>query len=732
MQRRFLYEEAAEATRRTIGDAGSASRAIEQPSFPFEQLSDIAEVESWRKEIHRPVYHLHKWWAQRLGSVFRALVAGTFAPADADILKLFYEPVRFPGPVVFDPFMGSGTTLGEALKLGCRAIGRDINPVSHFVVRTALRDHRRTEVVQMFDAIERDLAARLRGFFKAQLPDGSLTDALYYFWVKVVPCPHCERPVDLFSSFVFVQHAYASRHPEGRAVCPTCGAIQRVRYDAEDVRCVGCGEGFNPQAGPARGVNASCPGCSRPFVIVEAVRRLRHPPAHRLYAKLILAPDGAKQYLAADGFDRELYAKAVAELKRRPGSYPVASLEPGHNTNQALNYGYRYWHQMFSDRQLLCLGLLADRIRAIESQGLRELFTCLFSGVLEFNNMFASFKGEGTGAVRHMFSHHILKPERTPLEANVWGTPRSSGSFSTLFESRVLRALSYREDPFEIRVVRREGRLRSEKVAGLAAPLGQAIADDYAEFAGGRRVYLSCGDSGSTDLPDGSVDAVITDPPFFDNVHYSQLADFFYVWQRHILGGNGSHHEDTTRHDNEVQHSDGAAFTERLARVWTECHRVLKADGLLVFSYHHSRNEGWRCVLEALMRADFVVVATHPVKAEMSVAAPKQQAREPIDLDVILVCRKSELPEGQDWDMGAIIEESALEAGGQIQRLAAAGRSLSRNDIRVTVMAQVVRRLSRLRLSTDLLDALDAHAATVEVAIDSLQAARRQVPKRSL
>ena len=63
---------------------------------------------------------------------------------------------------------------------------------------------------------------------------------------------------------------------------------------------------------------------------------------------------------------------------------------------------------------------LPRRIRA-------DALLTLFSGVLEFNNMFASYKGEGTGAVRHMFSHHILKPERTPIEANVWGTPKSSG-----------------------------------------------------------------------------------------------------------------------------------------------------------------------------------------------------------------------------------------------------------------------------------------------------------------
>ena len=61
--------------------------------------------------------------------------------------------------------------------------------------------------------------------------------------------------------------------------------------------------------------------------------------------------------------------------------------------------------------------------------------------------MFCSFKGEGTGAVRHMFSHYVLKPERTPLEAHPWGTPASSGSFSTLFQSRLLRAQVYKLAP---------------------------------------------------------------------------------------------------------------------------------------------------------------------------------------------------------------------------------------------------------------------------------------------
>jgi putative DNA methylase len=108
------------------------SRAIENDDFPFDVLSTIAESESWRKEIHRPLSHIHKWWAQRLGSVFRAIVLGALAPKGANVMELFYSQARFPDATVFDPFMGSGTTIIEALKLGVRAIGRDINPVAYF------------------------------------------------------------------------------------------------------------------------------------------------------------------------------------------------------------------------------------------------------------------------------------------------------------------------------------------------------------------------------------------------------------------------------------------------------------------------------------------------------------------------------------------------------------------------------------------------------------------------
>lgn len=698
--------------------AFQGTRAIEEINFPFESLSNIAEAESWRKEISRPIYHIHKWWAQRLGSIFRAILLAAFAPKGSDLLEMFYQPARLHGAVVFDPFMGSGTTVGEALKLGARAIGRDINPVAYFAVKNALRSHSRQQILETFRSIEQDVASELREFCRARLPGGKAVEALYYFWVMVVGCPKCGQSVDLFSSYIFAQHAYPSRNPQARVVCRYCGAINNARYDADDVVCNTCGKIFDPQEGPARGSRAGCPVCEHNFPIARTIQVSGKPPSHRLYAKLVLCPDGSKKYLAADHYDKEVYEEASAELEKRKQWYPIVAIEPGYNTNQALNYCYRHWHEMFNKRQLLGLGLLAHRIKRIKDERLRDLFACLFSGTLEFNNMFASFKGEGTGAVRHMFSHHVLKPEKTPLEANLWGTPKSSGSFSTLFQSRIVRALDYCSDPFELKLVAEDGKIRSEKVHGLSCRLGHDVAGSFKEFTDGNSLYLSCGDSARTDLVPESVDAVITDPPFFDNVHYSQLADFFHVWQRHILGDGGSRRAISTRSNYEVQTSDSATFVDRLQRVWQECHRVLRRDGLLVFTYHHSRPEGWRAVLEAIVQAGFSVVATHPIKAEMSVAQPKHQAKEPIDLDVIMVCRKRSTTPGP-W--GALdLPDAVTAAKQQVARFNIVGRQLSRNDVRVVLMAQIVRALSQSLHLEDSTDRLDSVTNEIEQAIEQI------------
>jgi putative DNA methylase len=664
-------------------------RLIETDEFPLVFLSQLAERESWRKEIHRPIYHVHKWWAKRLGSVFRGILLGSVLPEQADLGAEFYRTHDYGDLAVLDPFMGSGTTIGEAHKLGMTALGRDINPVAVEAVRTALGPVDRTRLRQAFTSLSETVGRRIRDLYKSTDSHRRPCDVLYYFWVMQVSCPECEKAVDLFPSFVVAHNARPDRKPAVQIVCPNCGDIfPRVRQD-ENVACRTCLQAFDAKRGAARGARATCPHCAAMFSILKAVGKRKTRPDFRLYGKLVLTRGGDKEYLPATRSDHEAYQESSRRLREALGNgsitLPDLALEHGHNTRQAMSYGFTNWRDFFNDRHLLALGWLHAAIAGVPDREARGALLTLFSGVLEFSNLFASYKGEGTGAVRHMFSHHILKPERTPIEANPWGTAKSSGAFCNLFRSRLLRAIDYRDAPTEI-----NGRAGSPRVC--SEPFTGEVSPDWPPPGPlrHREIYLSCGDSTATGLPAQSVDLVITDPPFFDNVHYSELADFFFAWQR-LNPGNVHAALATTRHTSEVQDANAEHFAAKLQAVFRECSRVLKDDGLLVFSYHHSRDEGWQSLAEAVLGAGFAVVNSHPVKAEMSVATPKSQAKEPIQLDIILVCRK------QGFGCAcpnSPVEEALRRARAKLLRLVDDGFSLSRNDRKIVFFGQLLTAIS--------------------------------------
>lgn len=675
-------------------------RLIETDDFAFDFLSELAERESWRKEVHRPIYHVHKWWAKRLGSVFRGILLGCTLSPDQKLQTEFYKKHSLSSVSVFDPFMGSGTTIGEAHKLGMTALGRDINPVAVNAVETALGPMSRASLLQAFDGLSESVGEEIKRLYKSKDSLDRTCDVLYYFWVMNARCPECSTSVDLFNTYVIARNAYPKRKPEVQILCPNCADIFAGLYDSRSATCPSCKHEFNPDHGPANRTKATCTGCSHTFTILDSISENDSRPAFRMYGKLILTSDGVKEYLPTTIDDLRAYSSCSSRLCREIESnrlhLPQLRLAYGSNTRQAMRYGFHAWTDFFNDRQLLAISLLRTAIMDIEDPStLRVMFT-LLSGVLEFNNLFASYKGEGTGAVRHMFSHHILKPERTPIEANVWGTPKSSGAFINLFRTRLMRALDYRENPTEIKG-KKGAKICAESFTG---ELHEPWPDPGTELQT-NAIYLSCGDSTTTNLRDKSIDLVVTDPPFFDNVHYSELADFFFAW--HQIGPDDK--ASSTRHVSEVQDSDAERFSNKLTGVFREIHRVLKNEGLLVFSYHHSRDDGWRALASALHDSEFNVVNSHPVKAEMSVATPKSQAKSPIQLDMILVCRKASAEIHEHH-----IDDAMKSAHAKLKRLGEIGFTLSRNDRKIVLFGQALTAISHPDQLTDISVRIEAES----------------------
>jgi putative DNA methylase len=664
-------------------------RAIED-RFPFEELNRVAALESWRKEVHRPIYHVHKWWATRLGSVFRAILLGGLLDEGQDPWAHYYSLHDFRDRVVLDPFMGSGTTLGEALKLGCRVIGSDVNPVSYFQVREALRPVAPARLKCGFEALRDRVVPLLRPFYSSEWA-GQAAELMYTFWVKIIRCPGCGGTSRLFSNWVFSTNADPGRKPAARCLCPTCGSILSVGHKDARAACPNCRTSFNPQEGPARRTTFVCEHCRQEHQIAETYRLTKEPPDHQMYALMLLLPNGEKVYKQPTDADRAIYAAACAKLRQSSLRLPTEEVPPGVNTNQARGYNYLRWQQMFNGRQLYALGVLLREVLREPREDVRRQFLLLFSGTLEFNSLFCSFKGEGTGAVRHLFNHHILKPERAPLENNPWGTSKNSGSFSTLFERRLLAARDYAAHPFEVRANRQGRKDTAEKIYGVSRPVGPRLTRRPEEvLAGQADAFVQCGDSSKLPLPAESIDLVVTDPPYFDNVHYSELADFFHVWLRIGLeGSEPAFVPATTRNEREVQGTSAQEFGDMLAGVFKECVRVLKPGGLLVFTFHHSRDEAWLAVAAALRSAGLRVVATHPIRAELSVATPKSQAKEPINLDCVIVCRRAE--QRTNGLAAATGPQSPERAARLVRRFNESGLYLSRGDVRVILMGEFLK-----------------------------------------
>ncbi|GAB2862948.1 hypothetical protein GCM10027277_34450 [Pseudoduganella ginsengisoli] len=656
--------------------------------FPMVEISRVAEQESWRKEINRPIYHIHKWWATRLGSVFRGISLAALSKPGTETWKQFYQRQNFAGKVVLDPFMGSGTTLGEAAKLGANVVGCDVNPVSTFLVRQAFTRVDEAQLRATFAKLEQEVALQIRRYYQTRDPQtGELIPVLYFFWVKTVTTPGGET-IPLLSRYVFSQDAYPKKKPKAQIICPGCWQVVEGRYDATDVTCPHCSIQFNPQEGPASGQYVTSNAGER-FRIKDLLPSDGSPPAHKLYAMLALRPDGEKIYLPAREEDLSLFAEAESRLPQETLPLPTLAVRPGHNTDQARGYNYSNWRDFFNSRQLLCLGMLLEAILRIEDIRIQEQFLCLFSGTLEFNNLFCSFKGEGTGAVRHMFSNHILKPERAPLENSIWGTNKSSGTFSTLFESRLIRAKRYLDEPFDLEfeedLLGERGKTAKKVVSD---PLRARLVNEWSELSTGEQGMLVLnGDSSRLPVPDASVDAVVTDPPYFDFVHYSELSDFFFAWLAPVLKGRYPWFNRSDSSDKgEVQHKDPRVFSKQLASVLSECCRVLKPEGVLAFSFHHSRPEGWAAIHEAIDAAGFSVVAAHPVHAELRAASPKTAAKEPISLDAILVCKKK----GPLAKPSLDDSEIALRTASLAARLEGAEMKISAGDRFVIAASQVL------------------------------------------
>ena len=294
-----------------------------------------------------------------------------------------------------------------------------------------------------------------------------------------------------------------------------------------------------------------------------------------------------------------------------------------------------------ANRQLLAFNYLINGIQRIEEEEYRNAFITVFSNSLEYNNMMTPYNYPHR-KLHHLFNYHALPLTTTPVENVVWGAGKEgAGTFVNCYQ-RYINAKKYCLSPFD-RYKKRSGDVhtvvsKQEKIAAQLVSSFKELLDTS------RGSLLLCGNSASMPaIPDRSVDLVITDPPYFDNIHYSELSNFFYVWLKCLIDHPYFKSDQVPTDEeaivNEKLEKSGEEYQDLLSLVFKECERVLKDDGKLIFTFHHTKWEAWWKLLSAISRGCFRVVDSFPVKSEYKVN-PHIRNKQSLDMDLVLICQK--------------------------------------------------------------------------------------------
>jgi adenine-specific DNA methylase len=440
----------------------------------------------------------------------------------------------------------------------------------------------------------------------------------------------------------------------------------------EEVTCPETGVTFKTNIGtmPKRATFA-CGACGASHDVMSAIKVTQKGGQMAGYAIQGYAPKrhqsgsayGGRFFAPYDSKMARQYDVAAQEWEERKDGdlaeyWPRSEVPYGFmtviaNSDIRTNYGFTHWWTMFNPRQLL---IHAQLLKAIVEVGnydwpIREYVLGAFQQYLRNQCMF-SFWNPQRDTPEPMFSNNNYHPKSTVVENCVFPA-LGRGNWASSSEG-ILEGRDWAVRPWEAvsaEALKRKDSALAEGISGKSEKV----------FPGDPVQDVVVHQGSSTDLAQletGSLDLVITDPPFGGLLHYSELADFFYVWLRLVLKDKypaifSSEYtpkslEAVANRAREPEDPDG--FYQRLlTQCWREAHRLLKPSGILAFTFHHSEDEPWVAVLESLFDAGYYLEATYPIRSDET-KGEGEFGSKTIEYDIIHVCRKrTEEPKPVSW-----------------------------------------------------------------------------------
>lgn len=662
--------------------------AIEQ-NYSIRLIASLALREKQIQQNYRPIIAVHKWFARRPGTLFRGLLLSEFG--DKPVEETYYLANNFEGVTIADPFMGGGTPLLEANRIGCNVIGTDINPMAAWIVREEIDAIDLQAYTKKANELLVYLAEELGHLYKTKCPITGRKDAdvKYFLWVKTGTCENCRKTFDLFPGYVLAED---TRHTSYVLVCAACGNLNEVSDPASPGTC-SCGMALTTE-GPVSRNNCTCSHCGH---VNSAPFHGEGPPTHRLFAieyyNAELKTRPGRLFKKPDKDDLARVKEAESSwLGMRARFVPDDLIPEGDESSRLHRWGYQRFRELFNPRQLIGLETSARMIAKVKDLRLRRALATNLSDLLRYQNMLCRYD---TMALKSLdiFSIHGFPVGYIQVESNLLGLrnsnalPVGSGGWINIIE-KYTKAKRYCTAPFEVAF---EGkRKRTLQIHG------EWIGEKNPEHpdAHERSIDIRCAPATTLKLKPASLDAVFTDPPYYGMVQYGELMHFCYVWLRKLMGKDfPGLEQDTTRHEaeltgNETAERDLEHFAEGLTAVYTRMARALKPGAPLVFTYHHNQQNAYLAVGMAILDAGLTCSASLPCPAEMGGSIHIHGTKSSI-VDTVFVCRHRGTAQ-RAWLFDDADELANIMAK-ELAELRAAGMKPTAGDIRCMALGHITR-----------------------------------------
>lgn len=644
-------------------------RFIEE-HFPIKEVS--AESSREKSIRHGHISTMHLWWARRplaasRATLYAALIGAPSTEAEINagkkdiavlsqwenslnqaLIKKAQKTIwkyNEAIPRVLDPFGGGGSIPLEAMRLGCETYTSDYNPVANLIIKATIeypflrhtmdqmrqidRSELAEDVKKWSQWVLKEVKQELVSFF----PNEGDNEVVGYLWSRCIPCqnPRCGATVPL------LKHFWLANTDKRQFMLVPIIRNKKVLFKIINTKEENKPHKFNPKNGTISRGKATCLVCNHRMDghMVKSLFKQRKNTEQINVVILKNKRFSGKIYRIANSDNREIFNQAkdalIIKTQQFVEKYNVnpIPMEPtpegkGSGAERAFsvkNYGMDKWSDLFNERQKLVLLTFAekildaaDKITASDPNNQLAILTYLaiiFDRLVDKDSTLCTYSTKGE-KIEHVFGRQALPMVWDYAEVN----PFTSVGWPNM-EQWVLRALDH---------------LTSIVTAGT-----------------GTTKHAS-----ATQLPfdDEFFDAVATDPPYYDNVPYSYLSDYFYVWLRSILGARFPSLFTTPltpKSDEIVVYSNKPGgknagklfFKEMLAKSFEEIRRVLKPDGIAIIVYAHKSTDGWEALIDSLLHAGLVVTAAWPVHTEMKGRLRSKKSAALLS-SIYMVCRKIE------------------------------------------------------------------------------------------